>query len=104
MPFITIFSLLFSFISSYSPSILLANKASEASEEEVSEKRAELEKAFQDLKDLREERKAVNNQHSMQGDMNHPNEVDLGEYLEALDNSIQELLSLIAELINYLNS
>lgn len=101
-----IFSPLFSFISSYSktPSILLANKASEATAEEVAEKQAQLEEASNELDSLRKEREDINNQHSREGDTDDPNEADTGELLEATDNSIQVVLEIIAELVNWLGS
>jgi hypothetical protein len=64
------------------PAILLARKASEATPEEVEERKQELKKEFQELDENRRERELENDQHSREGDADHPNEEKTGQDVE----------------------
>jgi predicted Holliday junction resolvase-like endonuclease len=64
------------------PAILLARKASEATPEEVEAKKQELKKQIQERDENKVERELENDQHSWEGDTDHPNEENTGQDVE----------------------
>jgi hypothetical protein len=87
-------------VRSFFPSLVLAAGRSTATPEEIEAKREELEKQFTELEENREERKKVDEQNSLDGDMDSPNEQNSADELEAWDSLITDNLELITDLIN----
>ena len=85
-------------------SILFSEGASTATPEEVEDVKAQLEREFQDLYELRTRRAQLSDQHSREGDMDDPNEENTGKELERVDTAIQGVLESIEKLINWLSN
>jgi hypothetical protein len=86
------------------PFIILVQSASEATQEQINEKKAALEQAYNDRADLVKERKLIDEAHSTAGDNNLDTEADLGDQLESIDELIIETTQLIADIISWLGS
>jgi len=82
------------------PFITLVQSASEATQEQINEKKAALEQAYKDRADLVKERKLIDEAHSRAGDNNLDTEADLGDQLENIDELIIETTQLIADIIS----
>ena len=86
------------------PFITLVQSASEATQEQINEKKAALEQGYKDRADLVKERKLIDEAHSTAGDNDLDTEADLGDQLENIDELIIETTQLIADLISWLGS
>lgn len=75
---------------------------STASPEEIRAKEKELEKQFKELKENQEERKKVDEQNSIEGDKDSPNEANSAEELEHWDDWIKQGKKTIVDIINWL--
>ncbi len=75
---------------------------STASPEEIRAKEKELEKQFKELKENQEERKKVDEQNSIEGDKDSPNEANSAEELEQWDDWIKLGKKTIVDIINWL--
>jgi hypothetical protein len=75
---------------------------STASPEEIRAKEKELEKEFKELKENREERKKVDEENSIEGDKDLPNEANSAEELELWDDLIKHGKKTIVDIINWL--
>jgi hypothetical protein len=78
----------------------LVQSASEATQEQINEKKAALEQGYKDRADLVKERKLIDEAHSTAGDNDLDTEADLGDQLENIDELIIETTQLIADLIS----
>ena len=69
--------------------ILFSDGASTATPEEEENVKAQLEREFQDLYELRTRRAQLNDQHSREGEMDDPNEGNTRKELEEVDTAIE---------------
>lgn len=70
--------------------------------EEIEAKQKELKKQLEELKENKEERKKVDEQNSIEGDTDSPNEANSAEELEQWDELIAHGKKTIVDLINWL--
>jgi hypothetical protein len=70
--------------------------------EEIEAKQKELKKQLEELKENKEERKKVDEQNSIEGDTDSPNEANSAEELQQWDELIAHGKKTIVDLINWL--